>query len=84
MHILFSQSDFVKTFQGIHNSTDVSKEEFLSALYDNQVVVKKQVRLKRDLKKFKFLTIAETKKAINAIYYKMNVSDDFISCKPFQ
>ena len=71
-----------RALKGINDETSVTREEFLDSLYQNDVVRKRQIRLKRDLKKFKFSTIAETKKALNSVYYKMKVSDDFLSCSP--
>ena len=71
-----------KALKGIHNATEVTKEEFLSALHQNKVIMKKQIRLRKDLKKSKFCTIEETKKAVNSVYYKMKVSEDFITCSP--
>lgn len=78
-----ANSDGVKrALKGINDETNVTREEFLNSLYRNDVVRKEQNRLKRDLKKFKFATVCETKKALNSIYYKMKVSDDFLSCSP--
>ena len=71
-----------RALKGINNETLISREEFLNALYDNTVIKKRQVRMKRNLKKFKICNISETKKALNSVYYKMKVSDDFISCTP--
>ena len=79
---LGNQDGIKRALKGINDETTVSREEFLSSLYQNQIVRKDQNRLKRDLKKFKFCTVKETKKALNSVYYKMQVSDDFITCSP--
>ena len=71
-----------RALKGINDETNITREEFLNSLYQNEVVKKRQIRLKRDLKKLKFSTVAETKKALNSVYYKMKVSDDFLSCSP--
>ena len=71
-----------RALKGINDKTKITREEFLSSLYQNKIIRKDQNRLKRDLKKFKFATVKETKKALNSVYYKMKVSDDFISCAP--
>ena len=78
-----NSADGVKrALKGINDKTKITREEFLSSLYQNKIIRKDQNRLKRDLKKFKFATVKETKKALNSVYYKMKVSDDFISCAP--
>ena len=71
-----------RALKGINDETNITREEFLNSLYQNELVKKRQIRLKRDLKKLKFSTVAETKKALNSVYYKMKVSDDFLSCSP--
>ena len=71
-----------RALKGINDKTHISRDEFLSSLYGNTVIKKQQNRLKRDLKKFKFSTVCETKKALNSIYYMMQVSEDFLSCSP--
>ena len=71
-----------RALKGINDETNITREEFLNSLYQNEVIKKRQIRLKRDLKKLKFSTVAETKKALNSVYYKMKVSDDFLSCSP--
>ena len=69
--------------KGIHNETKITREEFLKCLYENKPIDKEQTRLRRDLTKFKFCVVKEQKKALNALYYKMKVSDDFLSVKPY-
>ena len=72
-----------RALKGVNHSTVVSKQDFIDALYDNKVIVmRRQVRLKRDQKLFKMKLVEEDRRALNAIYYKMKVSDDFISCLP--
>ena len=71
-----------RALKGIHDKTDITRDEFLDSLYGNEVVKKQQNRIKRNLKKFKFSTVTETKKALNSVYYKMKVSEDFLSCTP--
>ena len=71
-----------RALKGVNHSTVVSKQDFIDALYENKVVMRHQVRFKRDQKAFKMKLVEEHRRALNSIYYKMKVSDDFISCLP--
>ena len=71
-----------RALKGVNHSTVVSKQDFIDALYENKVVMRHQVRFKRDQKAFKMKLVEEHRRALNSIYYKMKVSDDLISCLP--
>ena len=71
-----------KALKGVHNETEIAYKDFLDALYNNSKVIRDQTSLRRNLKKFTMQLQKEKKKAINSVYYKFKVSDDFITCSP--
>ena len=71
-----------RALKGVNHSTNVSREDFIDALYENKIAVRRQVRFKRDPKVFKTRLVEEQRRALNPIYYKMKVSDDFVTCAP--
>ena len=71
-----------RALKGINEKTILDKADFLNALYENQTVVKPQMRMKRDTKRCKIRIVEERKKSLNSIYYKMKLSDDYLSCTP--
>ena len=71
-----------RALKGINEKTILDKADFLNALYENQTVVKPQMRMKRDTKSCKIRIVEERKKSLNSIYYKMKLSDDYLSCSP--
>ena len=77
-----SSANVKKALKGVHVRTNLSREDFLHVLYHNSVVMRKQVRLRRDPQRYTVRLQEEQKKALNAIYYKMKISDNFISCSP--
>ena len=71
-----------KALKGVHVRTDLDKEDFVNALYNNKAVLRKQIRLRRDPKKYRIRLQEENKKALNALYYKMKVNSNFVTCTP--
>ena len=71
-----------KALKGIHSQTLITLDDFLGVLYNNNTVMRDQTRLKRNLKKFTVQLQREKKRALNAVYFKLRVSDDFITCSP--
>ena len=71
-----------RALKGISEKTVLDKADFLTALYENQTVIKPQMRMKRDTKSCKIRIVEERKKSLNSIYYKMKLSDDYLSCTP--
>ena len=73
-----------RALKGVHHKTLVTKEDFLNSLYQNDVPIRKQVRLKRDTRIFKIRLVEEQKRALNPVYFKYKVSSDLISCSPHE
>ena len=71
-----------KALKGIHSQTLITLDDFLGVLYNNNTVMRDQTRLKRNLKKFTVQLQREKKRALNSVYFKLRVSDDFITCSP--
>jgi len=71
-----------KALKGIHSGTMIEYDDFVEVLYNNSTVMRDQTRLKRNLKKFTVQLQNEKKKALNSVYFKLKVSDDFITCSP--
>ena len=71
-----------KALKGVHVKTDLHQEDFINTLYNNTLVLRKQCRLRRDPKKYRIRLQEEKKKALNALYFKMKVSENFVSCTP--
>ena len=71
-----------KALKGIHSQTMITLDDFLDVLYNNNTVMRDQTRLKRNLKKFTVQLQREKKRALNSVYFKLRVSDDFITCSP--
>ena len=71
-----------KALKGICSGTNLKYEDFLDVLYHNTKVMREQTRLRRDLKKSTVHMQKEQKRALSSIYYKLKVSDDFLSCSP--
>ena len=71
-----------KALKGIHSETLIEYSDFVDALHNNKIVERDQTRFKRNLKRFTIELRNERKRALNSIYYKLKVSDDFLSCSP--
>ena len=71
-----------RALKGVHHETVLTRQDFLDSLYENRIIVKRQVRLRRHQKAFKMRLIEEHKKALNSVYYKFKVCDDLITCVP--
>lgn len=71
-----------KALKGICSGTNLKFEDFADVLYNNSKVMREQTRLKRDLKKSIVHMQKEQKRALSSVYFKMKVSDDFLSCSP--
>ena len=71
-----------RALKGISEKTVLDKSDFLDVLYQNQEIIKPQMRMKRDRKTCKIRIVQEQKKSLNAVYYKMKLSNDFLSCEP--
>ena len=71
-----------RALKGINSKTDIQYEDFVGALYNNSNVMRDQNRLRRHRTQYSMELQTNHKKALNSIYYKMKVSDDFVSCSP--
>ena len=71
-----------RALKGISEKTVLDKSDFIDALYLNKTVIKPQIRMKRDTKTCKIRIVEEQKKSLNSIYYKMKLSEDYLSCSP--
>ena len=71
-----------RALKGINSGTDIQYEDFVDALYNNSNVMRDQNRLRRHRTQYSMELQTNNKKALNSIYYKMKVSDDFVSCSP--
>ena len=71
-----------RALKGIHSGTNIAYEDFVDVLYNNTKVLRTQTCLRRDSRKFTVNMQTEKKRALNSIYYKLKVSDNFVSCSP--
>jgi len=71
-----------KALKGINSQTDIRYEHFIDTLYNNSSIMREQNRLRRHRTQYSMELQSNIKKSLNSIYYKMKVSDDFISCSP--
>lgn len=71
-----------KAIKGVNPCTPLEFKDFLDVLYDNKIVMRDQTRLRRHLKQFTVQMQREQKRALNSVYFKLKVSDDFITCSP--
>lgn len=71
-----------KALKGIHSQTMIELNDFVDVLYNNSTVMRDQTRFRRNLKKFTVQLQSEKKRALNSIYFKLKVSDDFLTCSP--
>lgn len=77
-----SSGQIKKALKGIHSETLIGLNDFLQVLYNNSTIMRDQIRLRRNLKKFTVQLQREKKRALNSVYFKLKVSDDFITCSP--
>ena len=71
-----------KALKGINSQTNIRYENFIDTLYNNSSIMREQNRLRRHRTQYSMELQSNIKKSLNSIYYKMKVSDDFISCSP--
>ena len=71
-----------KALKGINSGTDIRYENFVDTLYNNSSIMREQNRLRRHRTQYSMELQSNIKKSLNSIYYKMKVSDDFVSCSP--
>ena len=71
-----------RALKGVNHGTNVSRQDFLDALYNNTIAMRRQVRFKRDPKVFKMRLVEEQRRALNSIYYKFKVDDNMVTCTP--
>ena len=71
-----------KALKGINSGTDIRYEHFVNTLYNNSSIMREQNRLRRHRTQYSMELQSNIKKSLNSIYYKMKVSEDFVSCSP--
>ena len=71
-----------KALKGVHSETTIKYDDFVDVLYNNSTVMREQIRLRRHKDNYAMELQSNTKKSLNSIYYKMKVSEDFVSCSP--
>ena len=70
--------------KGIHSGAEIDHAAFLSTLYTNSIKYAKETRM-NFLKKYGTMGILECrKKALNPIFTKMEVQEDFVTIKPLR
>ena len=71
-----------KAMKGVNADTPITYEDCLDALYNNTNKLTQQMRLRRHKNNYSMELQSNVKKSLNSVYYKMRVSEDFISCSP--
>ena len=71
-----------KAMKGVNANTPITYEDFLDSLYNNSNKLTEQIRLRRHRNNYSMELQSNIKKSLNSVYYKMKVSEDFISCSP--
>ena len=70
--------------KGIHSGAEIDHDAFLSTLYTNCIQYSTENRM-NFLKKYGTMGILECrKKALNPIFTKMEVQEDFVTVKPLK
>ena len=77
-----TSGEMKKALKGIHSETMIDVRDFIEVLYNNSNLMRDQTRLRRNLKKFTVQLQREKKRALNSVYFKLRVSDDFLICSP--
>ena len=71
-----------KALKGIHSETLIDDQDFIEVLYNNSNIMRDQTRFRRNLKQFTVQMQKQKKRALNSVYFKLRVSDDFLACSP--
>ena len=71
-----------KALKGVNIQTQLDIKDFIATLYNNITVNREQIRLRRNLKSYKFELQKLTKRSLNAVFFKMKVSNNFVLCSP--
>ena len=70
--------------KGIQNSDDIHHELFLSSLYENTDVFSNQTRMNYSKKHGTMAIIQQRKRALNNIFTKLDVKDDWVTIEPLK
>ena len=70
--------------KGIHQSTNLNHDLFLSSIYGNTTVHTDQTRMNFAKKHGTMAIINQRKRALNNIYTKMDVKDDLVTVEPLK
>ena len=73
-----------KALKGIHSDSVITHQDFYNCLYHNETVTRNQVRFHYNKKLDMMTLINQNKKALNSIYTKMCVKNDFVSIEPLK
>ena len=71
-----------KALKGIHSETLIDSQDFIEVLYNNSNIMRDQTRFRRSLKQFTVQMHKQKKRALNSVYFKLRVSEDFLTCSP--
>ena len=82
-HLYDEDARVVKTaLKGISRDNDISHQDFLQVLYQNRLLRRDQVRFQYSKQRDMMTMVSQKKKALNSVYTKMCVGDDFVSVQP--
>lgn len=70
--------------KGIHRETLINHDHFLSCLYHNTEIRRKQNRMAYNQKRNQMDIIQQNKLALNPCYFKLYVNDDLVSISPLK
>ena len=71
-----------KALKGVNPGTLIDVQDFIEVLYNNSNIMRDQTSFRRNSKKFTVQLQKQKKRALNSVYFKLRVSDDFITCSP--
>ena len=70
--------------KGIRNSKEIRHEHFLSSLYENNEVFSNQTRMNFSKPHGTMAIIQQRKRALNNIFTKLDVTDDWVTIQPLK
>ena len=73
-----------KATKGIHNTDEIHHELFLSSLYENKAIFAKQTRMNFNKPHGTMAIIEQRKRALNNIFTKLDVKDDWVTIEPLK